>query len=540
MGMMQASLNSWMMFDHAGRYFPDTEVVTQVGPDERHRYTYSEFTARTQQLMNALDALGLPRGAHVATLAWNGYRHLECYFGIPCTGRVLHTLNPRLPTPDLEFIIRDAEDAAIFVDASLLQVLERVKEALATVRHIVVFAQDVPNTDLANVLSYEQLLAAQPSSYPRSDIPEDTVLGICYTSGTTGRPKGVEYTHRSTYLHALTTTSGAATGMGPQDCGLAIVPMFHVNAWGSPFAATMVGAKQVYTGPYMDPATIVSLLEEEQVTMATGVPTIWAGVAEELSRRRVQLPHLRFLMAGGSQPPMALIERYEREFGITLVQGWGMTETSPVASMAWPKHKMGGWQPERLRREVRIKAGLPLPGIDVKIVDEGGQEVPPDGTTIGELLVRGPWVIDSYRGGATPERFTDDGWFKTGDVATITSEGYFVIVDRTKDLIKSGGEWISSVDMEGDIMALEGVLEAAVVAIPDEKWQERPLAAVVPRPGVEITIEQIRQHLTSRGWEKWQLPDRLEILDSVPKTGVGKFDKKVIRARYGAQSPSSQ
>ncbi len=540
MGMMKASLNSWMMFDHAGRYFADTEVVTQVAPDARHRYTYSEFTERAQRLMNALDGLGLPRGAPVATLAWNGYRHLECYFGIPCTGRVLHTLNPRLPTQDLEFIIRDAQDEAIFVEESLLPVLERVKGALTTVKHIVVFSQDLPTTDLANVLSYEQLLSAQPSSYPRSDIPEDTVLGICYTSGTTGRPKGVEYTHRSTYLHALTTTSGAATGMGPQDCGLAVVPMFHVNAWGSPYAATMVGAKQVFTGPFMDPATIVSLLEEEQVTLATGVPTIWAGVAEELSRRQVQLPHLRFVMAGGSQPPMALIERYEREFGITMVQGWGMTETSPVASMAWPKHKMLGWAGEGLRSEVRIKAGLPLPGIDVKIVDESEREVPRDGSTIGELLVRGPWVIDSYRGGATPERFTEDGWFRTGDVATMTPEGYFVIVDRTKDLIKSGGEWISSVDMEGDIMALEGVLEAAVVAIPDEKWQERPLAAVVPRPGVEITLEQVRQHLVSRGWERWQLPDRLEILDSVPKTGVGKFDKKVIRARYGAQSPAPQ
>ena len=540
MSMMKASLNSWMMFDHAGRYFPDTEVVTQVGPGERHRYTYLEFTNRAMQLMNALDGLGLRDGAHVATLAWNGYRHLECYFGIPCTGRVLHTLNPRLPTPDLEFIIRDADDEVIFVEENLLQVLERVRDALTGVKHIVVFSKDVPTTDLANVLSYEQLLAAQPSSYPRQEIPEDTVLGICYTSGTTGRPKGVEYTHRSTYLHALTTTSGAATGMGPRDCGLAIVPMFHVNAWGSPFAATMVGAKQVYTGPYMDPATIVSLMEEEQVTMATGVPTIWAGVAEELSQRRVQLPHLRFVMAGGSQPPMALIERYEKEFGITLVQGWGMTETSPVAGMAWPKHKMLGWGRDRLRSEVRIKAGLPLPGVDVKIVDEGGQEVPHDGTAIGELLVRGPWVIDSYRGGATPERFTEDGWFHTGDVATMSAEGYFVIVDRTKDLIKSGGEWISSVDMEGDIMAMPGVLEAAVVAIPDEKWQERPLAAVVPRPGAEVTLEQVRAHLSARGWERWQLPDRMEILDAVPKTGVGKFDKKVIRARYGAAAPPPQ
>lgn len=537
MGMMHASLNTWMMFEHAGRYFGDTEIVTQVGPGQRHRYTYADFSGRSQQLMHALDALGLPPGAPVATLAWNGYRHLECYFGIPCTGRVLHTLNPRLPTPDLEFIIQDAGDQAILVDSNLIPVLERIQGALGGVKHIIVLSDHVPETTLPQVLAYEQLLAAQPSSYPRREIPEETALGICYTSGTTGRPKGVEYTHRSTYLHALTTTSGAATGLGPQDSALAIVPMFHVNAWGGPFAAVMVGAKQVFTGPFMDPATVVSLLEEEDVTLATGVPTIWAGVVDELARRQVKLPALRFLMAGGSQPPMALIERFEKEFGITLVQGWGMTETSPVAALAWPKHKMRGWDPDRLRKEVRIKAGLPLPGIDVRIVDESDHDLPADGTAIGELLVRGPWVADSYHGGASPERFTKDGWFRTGDVATMSPEGYFVIVDRTKDLIKSGGEWISSVDMEGDIMAMPGVLEAAVVALPDVKWQERPMAAVVPRDGASVTLEEVRGHLLSRGWEKWQLPDRIEILEAVPKTGVGKFDKKVLRARYGVADP---
>jgi fatty-acyl-CoA synthase len=534
MSMMNASLNSWMMFEHAARHFPDTEIVSQVAPGLRHRYTYADFSRRAQQLMHTLDALGVSPQEPVATLAWNGYRHLECYFAVPCTGRVLHTLNPRLPSADLEFIIRDAGDRVILVDESLLPVLERVQAALGSVRHIVVLADHLPATELQHVSVYEELIGAQSAHYARIDIPEETVLGMCYTSGTTGRPKGVEYTHRSTYLHALTTTSGAAMGLGPQDCVFPVVPMFHVNAWGSPFAATMVGAKQVFAGPNLDSATIVRLLDEEEVTITEGVPTIWAGVVEELGRRNMKLPALRFAMAGGTQPSPWLIERFEREFGITILQGWGMTETSPVASLAWPKHKMRHWDPERVRREVRAKAGLPLPGIDVRVVDDAGQDLPSDGYSRGELLVRGPWVVSSYRGGTTPECFTSDGWFRTGDVATMSPEGYFTIVDRTKDLIKSGGEWISSVDMEGDILAMPAVMEAAVFAIPDVKWQERPMVAAVARPDEPLSLAAIHAHLLALGWQSWQLPDRLELVDSVPKTGVGKFDKKSLRARYGA------
>jgi fatty-acyl-CoA synthase len=537
--MMSASLNSWMMFDHAARYFPETEIVTQVSPGLRHRYTYAEFSRRTQQLMHALDALGVGPREPIATLAWNGYRHLECYFAVPCTGRILHTLNPRLPSADLEFIIRDAGDRVILVDESLLPVLERVLAALGSVRHIVVLSDRLPATELEHVSVYEELLAGQPDNYPRLDIPELAVLGMGYTSGTTGRPKGVEYTHRSTYLHALTTTSGAAMGIGPQDCVLPVVPMFHVNAWGSPFAATMVGAKQVFTGPNLDPATIVSLLDEEEVTVTEGVPTIWAGVAEELARRSMTLPNLRFALAGGTQPSLWLIERFEREFGITILQGWGMTETSPVAAIAWPKHKMRQWDPDRLRREIRVKAGLPLPGIDVRVVAENGQDVPADGSSRGELLVRGPWVADSYRDGATPEFFTADGWFRTGDVATLSPEGYFTIVDRTKDLIKSGGEWISSVDMEGDIAAMPAVLEAAVFAIPDVKWQERPMVAAVLRPGQRLALADVHAHLLALGWQNWQLPDQLELMETVPKTGVGKFDKKTLRARFGVPTATT-
>ena len=530
--MMSASLNSWMLFGHAARHFGDTEVVTQLDGGQRHRYTYREFSARAQQLMHALDDLDLHEGRPVATLGWNSYRHLECYFAIPCTRRLLHTLNPRLPSADLEFIIQDAEDEVILVDPDLLPVLEAVRQALAGVRQLIVLADQVPSSSLPNLVGYESLIAGRPTTYPQPEIPEETALGICYTSGTSGRPKGVVYTHRSTFLHALASTSGAGTGLGPQDCSLPIVPMFHVNAWGAPFAATMMGAKQVFTGRHLDAASIVSLIEEEHVTHTSGVPTIWASVAEELTRRGSRLPSVRFLSAGGSQPPPSLIERYRREFGITMVQGWGMTETSPVASLAWPKHKMRDWDPERLLREVRNQAGLPLPGIDVRIVDKQGQEVPADGHSLGELLVRGPWVAASYLRGRSPEQFTNDGWFRTGDVAVATPEGYFAVVDRIKDLIKSGGEWISSVDMEGQLMGLAGVGEAAVIAVPDSKWQERPVAVIAPRPGATVRLEEVQSHLLSCGWARWQLPDRVEIVDALPKTSVGKFDKKVLRQRF--------
>ncbi|MGH7704743.1 MAG: long-chain-fatty-acid--CoA ligase [Candidatus Dormibacteria bacterium] len=532
MAMMTTQLNSWMLFSHAARHFGDTEVVTQLGGGRRHRYTYAQFSARSQQLMHALDGLGLDPLAPVATLGWNSYRHLECYFAVPCTGRILHTLNPRLPLGDLEFIIQDAGDQVILAEPELLPLLERIPAALARVKHLIVLAGETPDSGLLHQLvAYEDLIAGEPTSYPPSDIPEMTDLGICYTSGTSGRPKGVVYTHRSTVLHALVGTSGACTGLGPGDCTMPIVPMYHVNAWGTPFGATMIGAKQVFTSRHVDAATIVDLIQEEQVTHSSGVPTIWAAVADELSRRGTRLPSLRFLSSGGSRAPRALIERYRDEFGINLVQGWGMTETSPVASLTQPKQKMRDWDESRLMEEVRDQAGLPVPGIDIRIVDAKGEDVPADGESMGELLVRGPWVAAAYLGDQAPEQFTADGWFRTGDVAVETAEGYFSVVDRIKDLVKSGGEWISSADMEGRLMGMDGVAEAAIIAVPDPKWGERPVAVIVPRPGAEIRLEQVRAFLAEEGWASWQLPDRVEIVSDLPKTSVGKFDKKVLRQR---------
>ena len=532
--MMDVQLNNWLLFAHTQRHNAGVEIVSRFASGDVHRYTYDDFGRRSQQLMHALDQLGLEPGATVATLAWNHYRHLECYFGIPCTGRVLHTLNLRLAPAELAYIIADAADSCILADPDTLPLLEqvRVEGGLDTVRHIVVLGDDVPETSLDGVISYEQLLASQPLVYEQRDIPETAPLGVCYTSGTTGRPKGVVYTHRSSVLHALAVTSGAGMSLGPSDCTLPVVPMFHAMAWGMPQAAVAVGAKQVFAAGPLDPVGLVQLLVDEEVTVAAGVPTVWLGIADALAAHGTRPPALRHCVCGGAQPPRPLIERYQREFGIDIIQAWGMTETSPLASLAWPRHAHRHLAADEVMKLARTQAGLPMPGVEVSVRGEDGEEVPADGATMGDLYVRGPWIADSYFKGAEPDKFKD-GWFRTGDVAISAPNGYFVIADRTKDLIKSGGEWISSVDMEAQIMAMPQVFEAAVIAVPDPKWQERPLAAIVPCPGVAVTLDDVHAHLTAGGWARWQLPDRVEIIDQLPRTSVGKFDKKVLRARFG-------
>ncbi|GAC1327246.1 MAG: long-chain fatty acid--CoA ligase [Candidatus Dormibacteria bacterium] len=530
--MMDDQLTTWLLFDHAQFHHGDTEVVSKLADGSVHRYTYADFARRSQQLMHALDSLGLEPGARVGTFAWNSYRHLEAYFGIPCSGRVIHTINVRLSPEELTYIIGHADDRAILVDADLLPALEAVGEGLRNIDHVIVFGDALPETRLKNVVLYEDLLADQPVEYGRREILERTVSGICYTSGTTGRPKGVAYTHRSTYLHTVAMGSPAGFGIGPGDAILPIVPMFHANAWGVPYAAVANGAKQVFSGPHLDPASVVDLLEAEGVTIACGVPTVWLMVADELQRRNHKPNSLKYICSGGAQPPRSLIERYLHDFGIPIIQAWGMTETSPLASMAWPKHHMRGWNEAEVIETARTRAGIPMPGIRVAIRDESNRDVPWDGETMGDLVARGPWVIASYLNGEGAEQFTADGWFRTGDVAIGFPDGYFVIADRTKDLIKSGGEWISSVDMEAALMSMPGVAEAAVIAIPDDKWLERPLACLVSRAGAEIKVETVNQHLLDSGFARWQLPDRVEMIDAVPRTTVGKFDKKALRARF--------
>jgi fatty-acyl-CoA synthase len=528
--MMDVPLTTWLLFDGAATHHRHADVVSRLPSGHIHRYTFGDFAGRTRRLMNVLDNLGLPSSAPVATLAWNSYRHLEAYFAVPCTGRVLHTLNVRLSAQELGFIMRDAGDCAVLVDPEFLPLIEEVAADVPSLQHIVVLTDDDVATLEGRALSYEQLLAEAPAEYPAPALDERRPASLCYTSGTTGRPKGVVSTHRSVVLHAMGVMSGAGMSVGPGDCVLPQVPMFHASAWGLPYASVGVGAKLVFFGGALEASPFVALLEDEQVTVTAGVPTVWVSIGDELAKRTQAGRHLRHIICGGSQPPRSLIERYLDDFRIPMIQAWGMTETSPLASVAWPQHRMRGWDEGTVTEAVRAQAGLPLPGVMIRLRDEDGDQVAFDGHTMGTLEVRGPWVADGYLHGHGSESFTSDGWFITGDVAIGSRDGYFVIADRTKDLIKSGGEWISSVDMEAAIMAMPEVLEAAVIAVPHPRWVERPAAFVVPKDGRLVDAESVRRHLESSGFARWQLPDRIELIDEVPKTAVGKFDKKALRA----------
>jgi fatty-acyl-CoA synthase len=530
--MMDVPLTTWLLFSGAQRHHHRAEVISRLPDGTIHRYTYGDFAGRAQQLMNALDVLRIKPGERVATLAWNSYRHVEAYFGIPCTGRVLHTLNVRLSVDELAFIMNDADDRVVLVDPDFLPLLEKAAPQVPGLEHVVVLDRDTSATSLSSAIGYEELITGQADHYEQPSLDERTPSGLCYTSGTTGRPKGVVATHRSTFLHALAVSSGAGMQVGPSETVLPQVPMFHANAWGLIHASVGTGAQLVLYGGALAPEPFVDLLATEEVSLAAAVPTVWIGVGDQIAARPDGLPALNRIVCGGSQPPRALIERYRRDFGIPILQAWGMTETSPLASVAWPQSRMKHWDDAQLMDVARSQAGLPMPGVEVSIRDDDGDEVPFDGESMGALHVRGPWVADGYLHGQGRESFTDDGWFNTGDVAIGSPDGYFVIADRTKDLIKSGGEWISSVDMEAAIMALPGVVEAAVVAVPDPKWLERPLPFVVVSPGTEIDIDQVRAHLEQSGFARWQLPDQIELIDEVPKTAVGKFDKKVLRARF--------
>jgi fatty-acyl-CoA synthase len=521
------------LFHRAERLFADKGIATAT-PGGMERTTYGEWAQRTRRLGGVLDALGISDDGRVATFAWNSARHLELYFAAPCSGRVLHTLNIRLFGEDVVYIANHAEDEVVFVDRSLLKLLWPLVDQLRTVKHVVVMDDGAPDEipDDPRVHDYEELLAsAEPVAFAVDD--ENRAAAMCYTSGTTGHPKGVVYSHRSTVLHSMGSMFADTIAISERDVILPVVPMFHANAWGLGQAGVMAGASFVMPGPDLSPRAIATLIETERVTVAAGVPTVWMGALSELEGRDVS--SLERILCGGSAVPRSLSEAYREKLGFPMLQGWGMTETSPLASVSRVRSTLLDRSDDELA-DIRAMQGVVLPFVECRIVDPGGErELPWDGEAYGELQVAGPWIASAYYNDErSPQSFTDDGWLRTGDVATISPEGYIRLVDRTKDVIKSGGEWISSVELENQIMAHPAVAEAAVIGVSDEKWGERPLACVVPREGEEITVEDLRSFLDGRV-PKWWVPEEVELIDEVPKTSVGKFSKKDLRERFAAR-----
>ena len=510
------------IFEHGRRVHSDSEVVTFMGADSR-RANYHHVAERAERLAAALKRLDIGEGDRVGTFCWNTQEHLEAYFAIPCMGAVLHTLNLRLFPDQLTYIINHAEDRAIIVDDSLVPLLARVAGDLKTVERYVVVG-DGDASALGDVLRYEELIANEQDGFGWTEVDERSAAAMCYTSGTTGNPKGVVYSHRSTFLHSIAACAGFTFGFTEHDRILPIVPMFHANAWGLPYAGWMAGADFIMPNRFLQAEPLCRLIMAERPTFSGAVPTIWNDILRYAESNPVDLSSLRMVICGGSAVPRSLMERFEQRFGVKIIQAWGMTETSPLAAIAYPPK---GCCEEELM-DWRSKTGRVKPGVEIRLMD-GETILPWDGQSVGEIEVRGPWITAAYYGDDTPEKF-HDGWLRTGDVGTLNEKGFIQITDRAKDVIKSGGEWISTVELETTLMAHADVVEAAVIGIPDEKWDERPLACVVLKEGAQTTPEQLRGFLAERV-AKWWVPERWAFIDEVPKTSVGKFDKKVLRAR---------
>ncbi|WKZ82549.1 MAG: long-chain fatty acid--CoA ligase [Acidimicrobiia bacterium] len=518
------------LYDHAMTVHGGRTIVSVEHDRSIVRTTYTATDDRVRRLATAIAGLGVGPGDAIGTFAWNNRRHHELYWATANTGRVCHTLNIRLFPDQLAYIVNHAGDRLLFVDPDLVPLVERLAPSLTTVERFVVMGDAVGDTTLPDAIAYEDLISDTEPWKEWPVLDERSPMMLCYTSGTTGNPKGVAYTQRSTYLHTISNL--AMNPLEPTDVMLPVVPMFHAAAWGYPFMAVTAGAGLVYPGPDLSPAGLVGLFQSERVTFAAGVPTVWAGVQQHLLEHpEADVSSIRTFLCGGSAVPRAMIEWFLENRGILVRQGWGMTETNPVATVGTllPEHQGLGLA-ERLDR--LETAGIPVPGLQVKIVDEEGTPLPRDGEAFGELLIRGPWIAAEYFRDARQEAFVD-GWMRTGDVCKITPEGYVVITDRAKDVIKSGGEWISSLDLERELMAHPAVAEAAVVGVKHVKWQERPLALVVLRPGMAVTEDELREHLSGRVAD-WWLPDVIEFAAELPKTGTGKFDKKVVRERYSS------
>ncbi|SPE31296.1 Long-chain-fatty-acid--CoA ligase [Burkholderiales bacterium] len=518
------------LLERAGRLYPQSEVISRMPDKSVVRHSYADLYRRARRLGAALLGAGLKKGDRVATLCWNHYAHLECYFGIPAAGGVMHTLNLRLAPDEIGWIANHARDRFLVVDDVLLPLLERFRAATNFERVIVVPLTGAPVKGAD--LNYEAFLDAAPKDFVYVAHDEDDAVSMCYTSGTTGRPKGVVYSHRSTMLHTLAVSATASCSAQASDTVCPVVPMFHANAWGMPYCCAMVGARVVMPGPHLAPPDLLELFNAERVTLACGVPTIWLGILQLLDNapQLHRLPAGMRMTVGGAALPEAAVRGFAKH-GASVMVGWGMTETSPVASISGNKPELLAIDAdERIRRAAM--AGIPLPLVEARLIGEDGSEQSWDGVRLGELQVRGPFVTGGYHDTpGDPDKFTVDGFLRTGDVAAIDQHAFIRIADRTKDLIKSGGEWISSVDMEGCLMGHPAVLEAAVIAMPDPKWGERPLACVVLKTAASVTAEQLREHLAA-SFARWQLPDRFEFIEAIPRTSTGKFWKAKLRERF--------
>jgi len=535
--MMQYPLVLGSILKRAYNVHPEKEIVSKMNDESIHRYTYGEYFKRTLQLMSALKRSGVSKYDRIATFALNHYMHFELYFAVPCNQNVLHTLNIRLFPEQLEFIVNHAEDKYIFIDKSLTRLIAPLVSKFKTVQKFIIMddKENVEPASLPNAISYEEFLSMGDyedgwNILNSLQIDENDPAGMCYTSGTTGNPKGVIYSHRTIYLHSMGICLADALGLGERETVLPVVPMFHANAWGIPFACVMTGAKLVFPGKHLLGHPLAELLEQEQVTIAAGVPTVWNVLYQQIKKKSYNLK-LHTMVVGGSAAPRSMIENYEKEFGINILHAWGMTEISPLGTVSRLRSYMNNWDKEK-QYSVRVKQGFPVPGVEIRAIDDNGKDIPRDGKSVGELIVRGAWITDSYYNMDIKESFTEDGWFRTGDVVAIDEYNYIQITDRKKDLIKTRGEWVSSVEMENVVMGLPFVLEAAVVGRKDPLKEEAPVVFCVPKEGAEIDkkaiIEELKKHFAH-----WQIPhlEDIHVVESIPKTSVGKFDKKVLRIK---------
>jgi acyl-CoA synthetase (AMP-forming)/AMP-acid ligase II len=534
LGLMQdRPLLISQLIDFAATCHGDTEIVSRSVEGPIHRYTYRDAWKRAKQMAEALVALGIRPGDRIGTLAWNGYRHFELYYAISGMGAVCHTINPRLFPEQIAYIVNHAEDQVLFVDINILPLVEKLRPLMKSVRHIVAMTDRAhlpANCTIPNLLVYEELIAGKPGTYEWPELDERTASSLCYTSGTTGNPKGVLYHHRSTLLHAYASALPDGIGISARDSVLPVVPMFHVNAWGLPYSGCLAGAKLVFPGAALDGASLYELFEAEGVTVTAGVPTVWLALLQHLQAKSLKLSTLKKSIIGGSACPPAMIETFKRDYDVDVLHAWGMTEMSPLGTVNTPKKKHLAMD-KAAQDAVKAKQGRALFGVEMKIVGDDGSELPRDGKAFGDLLVRGPWITSGYFRGEGGEALREGGWFPTGDVSTIDADGYMQITDRSKDVIKSGGEWISSIDLENAAMAHPAVGEAAVIGIAHPKWDERPLLIIHKKPGAAVSKDELLAFLKDKV-ARWWLPDDVVFVETIPHTATGKILKTRLREDF--------